>query len=138
MRPAGWQRLLFHLRPTPALVARTEEWFRRHGALSVFFGRLVPVVRSFISYPAGGGTDGIPPVLRGDQRRLTIWIAAWVALGAVFGRSSTEAVSRWGAWSWYVLALFLLAVTGTAVWRHRRAAGQSARKRRFRLTRLTR
>lgn len=34
-------------------VDRTDAWFARHGAKSVFFGRMVPVFRSLISIPAG-------------------------------------------------------------------------------------
>ena len=34
-------------------VDRTFAWFERHGRSAVFFGRMVPIVRSFISVPAG-------------------------------------------------------------------------------------
>ncbi len=34
-------------------VDRTFEWFERHGRPAVFFGRMVPIVRSFVSVPAG-------------------------------------------------------------------------------------
>jgi membrane protein DedA with SNARE-associated domain len=34
-------------------VDRAQAWFLRHGYLAVFFGRLVPTVRSLISVPAG-------------------------------------------------------------------------------------
>jgi membrane protein DedA with SNARE-associated domain len=34
-------------------VERTFEWFERHDRGAVFFGRMVPIVRSFISVPAG-------------------------------------------------------------------------------------
>jgi membrane protein DedA with SNARE-associated domain len=34
-------------------VDKTFEWFERHGRAAVFFGRMVPIVRSFISVPAG-------------------------------------------------------------------------------------
>lgn len=37
----------------PARVARAERWFDKHGAKAVLLGRLTPVVRSFISIPAG-------------------------------------------------------------------------------------
>src|SRR3989344_156314 len=30
-----------------------DEWFSKHGVRAVFFGRLMPVVRTFISIPAG-------------------------------------------------------------------------------------
>ncbi len=32
---------------------RCEAWFAKHGAKAVFFGRMVPLFRSFISFPAG-------------------------------------------------------------------------------------
>jgi len=32
---------------------RTERWFQKHGTKAVFFGRMVPLFRSFISLPAG-------------------------------------------------------------------------------------
>jgi membrane protein DedA with SNARE-associated domain len=36
-----------------ARLHRAEAWFARHGRAAVFLGRLTPVVRSFISIPAG-------------------------------------------------------------------------------------
>jgi membrane protein DedA with SNARE-associated domain len=37
----------------PEHLARADRWFQRHGGPTVFFARLVPVVRTFISLPAG-------------------------------------------------------------------------------------
>src|SRR5208283_2231692 len=37
----------------PAQVERADRWFRRHGELAVLVGRVIPVVRAFISLPAG-------------------------------------------------------------------------------------
>ena len=42
-------RIIF--RPRDIEIA--EKWFAKYGAVSVFFGRMVPVVRTFISFPAG-------------------------------------------------------------------------------------
>lgn len=45
-----WGRyLLFR----PHEVDRAHEWFERHGEALVFFGRLVPLLRAFVSLPAG-------------------------------------------------------------------------------------
>jgi len=37
----------------PHEIDRAHLWFERHGDAAVFFGRLLPVVRTFISLPAG-------------------------------------------------------------------------------------
>jgi membrane protein DedA with SNARE-associated domain len=41
------------LHVSPANLARAEDWFERRGDAAVFLGRVTPVVRSFISIPAG-------------------------------------------------------------------------------------
>lgn len=42
---------LLHLGPDR--LARAERWFDRHDDMAVLFGRVIPVIRSFISIPAG-------------------------------------------------------------------------------------
>ncbi|MHB1467962.1 MAG: DedA family protein [Solirubrobacteraceae bacterium] len=37
----------------PSHLAWADRWFRRYGAAAVFFGRMLPLVRTFISLPAG-------------------------------------------------------------------------------------
>ena len=37
----------------PAQIARGDDWFQRHGEAAVLFGRVIPVVRAFVSLPAG-------------------------------------------------------------------------------------
>jgi membrane protein DedA with SNARE-associated domain len=37
----------------PHEIDRAHEWFERHGEAAVFFSRLLPVIRTFISLPAG-------------------------------------------------------------------------------------
>jgi membrane protein DedA with SNARE-associated domain len=41
----------FHM--GPAQVERADQWFQRHGESAVLFGRVIPVVRAFVSLPAG-------------------------------------------------------------------------------------
>ena len=41
------------LRITPDDLDRTDRFFKRHGTKAAFFGRLIPVVRSLVSFAAG-------------------------------------------------------------------------------------
>jgi membrane protein DedA with SNARE-associated domain len=60
---------------------RAERWFERYGSASVLISRVLPVVRSFISVPAG-----IAEMNRARFAILTtIGSAAWVALLAGLG-----------------------------------------------------
>ncbi len=42
---------LFHV--SPARLRQTEGWFERYGDATVFFSRMLPLVRTFVSVPAG-------------------------------------------------------------------------------------
>jgi membrane protein DedA with SNARE-associated domain len=61
-------------------VARAEVWFNKYGEWAVFFSRLLPVVRTFISIPAG--------IARMDLRKFSIYTFAgafpW-SLGLAYG-----------------------------------------------------
>jgi len=37
----------------PAQIEKADRWFQRHGEMAVLFGRVIPVVRAFVSLPAG-------------------------------------------------------------------------------------
>ena len=34
-------------------LAMADRWFQRHGDITIFVGRLLPVIRTFIAFPAG-------------------------------------------------------------------------------------
>ena len=38
---------------TPSDIDSAQQWFNKHGNLAVFFGRLMPTIRTLISVPAG-------------------------------------------------------------------------------------
>lgn len=55
-----WGRFL---RITPEDLDRIENFFARYGAAASFFGRLIPVVRSLVSFGAGVGRMPIGPFI---------------------------------------------------------------------------
>jgi membrane protein DedA with SNARE-associated domain len=99
-----------------------DRWFARHGDATVFFARMVPIVRTFISLPAG--------VARMPFSRFTLFTLAgcvpWVFMLAFIGR---EAGSHWDRWKdklhyvdYVVLAAIAIGVVYLIVSRRRRAA----------------
>src|SRR5215203_3841107 len=62
-------------------VDRTFEWFEKHGRSAVFFGRMVPIVRSFISVPAGVVRMPLGQFLLFTTAGSLIWNSVLVTLG---------------------------------------------------------
>jgi membrane protein DedA with SNARE-associated domain len=118
---------VFHV--SPSNLATAERWFDRYGSWAVFFSRLLPIVRTFISLPAG--------VARMPFWRFTALTVAgcvpWVLALGLIGR---EVGSNWKNWKHdlsyadYVLAaLIVLGIAYLVVrwWRARsRAADATA------------
>jgi membrane protein DedA with SNARE-associated domain len=123
VRPTtGLGHWLYLVRPTSSVLLATEQRFRRQGVWGVFLGRLVPVVRSFISYPAGAAQMPAGIFLAATSAGSLIWIVTWMLLGMAAGRSFDVVLARWGRLSWIVLVAFLLALGALWLWGHRRAA----------------
>jgi membrane protein DedA with SNARE-associated domain len=117
----GPQRWLYFVRPTTALVLATQQRARTQGVWGVFAGRLIPVVRSFISYPAGAARMPFSRFLLATTAGSLIWIATWTVLGAALGESYEVAAQRWGTLSWMVLAGFVAVLAALWLWSHHRA-----------------
>ena len=101
-----------------------DRWFERYGSATVFFSRMLPIVRTFISLPAGSA--------RMPLGRFVLFTAAgcipWVLMLAIIGR---EVGARWEDWRGYlhyldylVIAAVVLGVVYLIV-RRRRAAAQA-------------
>src|SRR4026209_1794579 len=99
-----------------------DNWFQKHGSATVFFSRMIPIVRTFISLPAGSA--------RMPLGRFVLFTTAgcipWVLLLA---RSGRECGSRWEGWlgslpyvDYVVIAAAVLGIVYLIVKRRRAAA----------------
>jgi membrane protein DedA with SNARE-associated domain len=69
----------------PDAFARAEAWFERFGNRAVLFGRLTPVVRSFISIPAGTLGSPLGPYVALTLLGSMIWCFGFAAAGWALG-----------------------------------------------------
>ncbi len=102
----------------PERFARAERWFARYGSAFVFFGRLTPLVRSFVSIPAG--------VLEAPLGRYTLLTAAASLIWCVaFGVAGYALGSQWDSvhadfrYADYVVLAAVLGAVAVVVVRHR-------------------
>jgi membrane protein DedA with SNARE-associated domain len=75
----------FHL--SPGKLDKAERWFDRWGQAAVFLGRVTPVVRSFISIPAGVFRARLGPYTALTLLGSAIWCFAFAGAGFALGRS---------------------------------------------------
>jgi membrane protein DedA with SNARE-associated domain len=110
-----------HIKPSHLKWA--DDWFERYGAATVFFSRMLPIIRTFISLPAG--------VARMPFWRFTLLTLAgcvpWVFMLAFIGQ---QAGDRWESWKdslhyvdYAVLVAILLGIVYLIVRNRRARAG---------------
>jgi membrane protein DedA with SNARE-associated domain len=71
----------------PADLDRADAWFARYGDWAVFFGRLVPLVRALINYPAGVARMPIGRFLLFSALGSLPWNAALLLGGLLLGEN---------------------------------------------------
>ena len=100
----------------PTLLPRSRRWFDRHGVLVVFWGRLIPGIRPFVSLPAGFELMPAFTFLLWTTAGTGIWVViltlAGLALGSAYGQ-----VSAWlGRFSLIVLPLLVITLAAWGLW----------------------
>ena len=70
-------------------------WFERHGTAVVLFGRLIPVVRSVVSIPAGAEKMPLGRFTLLTAAGSLVWNIVWVAIGWGLG-DQWEKAGTWG------------------------------------------
>ncbi len=79
---------------TPAKIALAQRWFDRYGLAAVFFARLLPIVRTFISLPAGFAKVNFSKFAVYTVLGSLPWTIALIYLGVALGEN------------WYLLTTY--------------------------------
>jgi membrane protein DedA with SNARE-associated domain len=114
-------------------VDRAGRWFQRHGGKAVFFGRLLPVIRTFISLPAGFAR--MPGVRFGlyTVAGCIPWTLGLAWAGYAVGANWRSIEKAFAAPTYAVAGVAVAAIVVTLVLfirrRRRERAGQSAPRR---------
>jgi len=100
-----------------------DGWFRRWGLLAVFIGRVLPVIRTYISFPAGLARIDVPKFSLLTFIGALPWCAALALVGYVLGRNY-ERIS--GPVEKIAIVIAVLVAVGVVVWyvRGRREASR--------------
>ncbi|WP_028594934.1 DedA family protein [Paenibacillus assamensis] len=101
------------LQLTPSDVTKTYSWFTKYGVWAVFLCRMVPLLRSLISVPAGSTRMNFGLFMILTTVGSLIWNIALVLVGAAVGASWETIVSYMDTYSNIVYAL--IALTGLGV-----------------------
>ncbi len=75
------------LRVKPQDIHRADAWFKKYGYWTVFIGRMVPLVRSLISIPAGMSHMNFWLFLLFTVIGTSVWNVVLVSVGAALGKS---------------------------------------------------
>jgi membrane protein DedA with SNARE-associated domain len=103
---------------------RADRWFDRWGSWAVFLGRMVPLVRTFVSYPAGISRMPMGRFLLFSTLGSLPWNLALIVAGFVVGENY-EAISAAMKPYEYLIYVVVIGITliivGRWWWRKRRA-----------------
>ena len=104
----------------PQRFRRAERWFGRWGAAFVFFGRLTPLVRSFVSIPAGVLESPLVPYTLLSGLASLIWCAAFGIAGHALG-SNWDSVHHAFRYADYVAVALIAGLVVAWLVRQRRS-----------------
>lgn len=100
------------LRVTKKDIHRADAWFDKYGYWTVFFCRMIPLIRSLISIPAGMSNMKFWLFILFTTLGTLIWNVVLVSLGAALGESWEEIVHYMDIYSNITYALIAIAGIG--------------------------
>jgi membrane protein DedA with SNARE-associated domain len=111
---------------TPERIKQVEGWFKRWGIWAVIFGRYVPGFRVAVTVVAASFQVRYRTFITGVAISAAVWITGFMALGLLVGPTATQLLGTHQNSSLILLgavvAIALLYVVGSRLWRSRKRA----------------
>jgi membrane protein DedA with SNARE-associated domain len=104
---------------------QADGWFKKHGDITVFVGRLLPLVRAFISLPAGVAEMPLRRFVPFTLAGSVIWLSGLALIGRAVG-DNWEDWHRKLAFLDYVVVAAAIAAIAYLLIRRRRGRGEPA------------
>ncbi len=101
-------------------VDKSIAWFDKYGSPSVFFGRMVPGIRSLISIPAGIDRMGLVKFTLWTTLGSAIWNSILVYLGFTLGENWHTVTDYMEEFSLIIKILLVIAFVALTIWLVRR------------------
>ncbi len=113
----------------PAQVQLADRWFQRHGEAVVLFGRVIPVVRAFVSLPAGIARMPLGRFTAYSLIGSVPWVLGLAVLGEAVGSDWTSVRKGFEYVDYVILAAVVIGIVygvGRARRRRREPATDAA------------
>jgi membrane protein DedA with SNARE-associated domain len=99
---------------------RAESWFARRGEPVVFFGRFIPLLRSFVSFAAGLGEMAVAKFAVYTVIACAIWCTALALIGYNLANTYDKVVKDF-SYAGYVLAALAVIAVAVVFWHRYRS-----------------
>ena len=93
----------------PHEIDRAHDWFERHGEAVAAYGRLIPLVRSFVSLPAGVAAMRFWRFTLYTLAGSVIWCVGLASIGHVFGDRWREIERVIQPFAWIIAGVVVVA-----------------------------
>jgi membrane protein DedA with SNARE-associated domain len=107
---------------TPERLDRTERWFARYGNVAVPVCRIIPIVRAYVSFPAGAARMRYGHFLGLSALGGVPWIIFWGVLGRAIGANYHKVESNLHYVDIAAVVLIVAAIAYLIIRRRRRGA----------------